>query len=543
MINEKEIEKVIQRFVERTNKANITFLKAIAEKIKQIGELSPSKAQQLLQILKYGETYDQIIQKLSKYLDMNVAETNQVVQSYVKKDLDFAERFYQYKDITPDTSILYNTQIQSLSNIIQKQMYDFTRSNVLGYTIKGLDGKNKFVGLRDAYNELLDTAFLNVGQGKQTFDQAMSDILTQIGDSGLKTINYQSGRNVRLDSAVSMHLKSRLRELHNETQKIIGEQFGADGVEISVHEYPAPDHENVQGRQFSKEQFENLQNGLEATDYKENKYTLDHDGKNGYRPISEMNCYHYTFDIILGVSKPLYSDKQLQQIKETNDKGFDYEGKHYTMYQGTQLQRNLERRIREQKDMQILAKESDNQILAGESQNKITVLTRKYKDLSEKSGLPTQLERAKVSKYKRSKQATQAYQTEIDKMKVGQFDINQYTKQIKPTTKDVILTPGRKQHIQDKHPDVAPYYDKITEIISNPDNVYLETKNRKNTVWLTKKYGDANIKLTVKINETTLYQQKQLGYKNSIIQMQILPEQKIIKQVEKGNVKQLFKIK
>ena len=110
----------------------------------------------------------------------------------------------------------------------------------------------KFKGLRETYNEALDTALLNVGQGKETFDSAISRILKDIGNSGLKTVDYKSGRSVRLDSTLTMHLKSRLRELHNENQKIIGEEIGADGVEISVHLNPAPDHEEAQGRQFSK---------------------------------------------------------------------------------------------------------------------------------------------------------------------------------------------------------------------------------------------------------------------------------------------------
>ena len=288
------------------------------------------------------------------------------------------------------------TQTMALSNLVKNEMYNFTRQNVLGYTING-----KFYNLRDTYNELLDTAFLNVGQGKETFDSAMTNILKDIGGSGLKTLDYESGRSIRLDSAVRMHLKSRLRELHNENQKIIGDEIGADGIEISVHQNPAEDHEQVQGKQFSLEEYEKLNNGLEAKDYKGKTYTLDHDGKNGYRPISEMNCYHYIFSVVLGVSKPEYNEKQLQEIIDRNNKGFELDGKHYTMYEGEQLQRQLERKIREQKDIQILAKASDNMELVGDAQQKITQLTKKYKELSDISSLSTKMQRMRVSQYRR----------------------------------------------------------------------------------------------------------------------------------------------
>jgi hypothetical protein len=130
-------------------------------------------------------------------------------------------------------------------------------------------------------------------------------------------------------------------------------------------------------------------------------YSLDHDDNGTYRPISELNCYHYIFSIILGVSEPEYSDKELKDIIKANDEGFEYEGKHYTNYQGEQLQRALERKIREQKDIQILAKASDNKELTGEAQNNITLLTRKYKELSDVSGLPPKMKRLQVANYKR----------------------------------------------------------------------------------------------------------------------------------------------
>lgn len=336
-----------------------------------------------------------------QYINMNIIDVDNIFDEYAKKDQMFYKDFYKYRNI-PFIPYEYNNalklQTQSLANIVKNEMYNFTRDNVLGYTING-----KFFNLRNTYNELLDTAFLNVGQGKQSFDTAMYNILKDIGGSGLRTIEYASGRSMRLDSAINMHLQSRLRELHNENQKIIGAEFGADGYEISVHSNPAIDHEKVQGRQFSIEEYNKLNSGLEAKDYKGKVYTLDHDGKNGYRPISEMNCYHYIFSIILGASNPEYSDKQLQQIIDKNNEGFEYEGKHYTNYEGTQLQRQLERAIREQKDTQILAKASDNIDLIDKSQEKITILTNKYNKLSKASGLPTKANRLRVSGYRRKK--------------------------------------------------------------------------------------------------------------------------------------------
>ena len=67
------------------------------------------------------------------------------------------------------------------------------------------------------------------------------------------------------------------------------------------------------------------------------------------------------------------------------------------------MQRRIESEIRTQKDIQILGRaagESGKENVL-EAQNKITQLTKKYRQLSEASGLPTKMQRMRVSNYKR----------------------------------------------------------------------------------------------------------------------------------------------
>ena len=404
MITENQIELLVERLLNRIEEANTYFLMKMGSSIKKIKNLTPSQAQELVQILKYGGNYEDIIREIAKYTDLNIKDIDDIFSNYAKKDQLFYEKFYRYRNIPfieYEQNEALKRQTEALTNIVKNEMYNFTRANVLGYTIRDINGRVQFMGLRETYNHVLDEALVNVGTGKETFDSAMTRIMKDIGGSGLKTIEYESGRSMRLDSAIRMHLKGRLRELHNENQKLLGAEFDSDGYEISVHSNPAEDHEQVQGRQFSIAEYDRLNSGLEAKDYKGNTYTLDHDGKNGYRPISEMNCYHYIFSIILGVSEPEYNDKQLKEIIDSNNKGFEFEGKHYSLYDGEQLLRKVELELRKSKDTQILARSSNNFELVGEMQSRITQLTSKYRNILKASGLKSKLERAKVSGYKR----------------------------------------------------------------------------------------------------------------------------------------------
>lgn len=402
MLNEEVIDKVIERLVNRIEEGNTYTLKKIGESIKKIGTLSPSKAQELVQVLKYGGDYDKIVNKLAEITELNVKDIYKIFDEVAKNDYNFAKQFYDYrgmKFIPYEENIALQQQVRAIANITVGEYRNLTRS--LAFT-KRVNGRIVYTDLARTYQDTLDKAVLSIVQGKNTFQEQMYSTIKELANSGIKSVNYGTNRSMRLDSAVRMQMKGALRNLHNEIQEQVGQEFNADGVEISTHLNPAPDHAEVQGRQFSNEEFNKFQNDIDAVDYTGKLFPAEFDGHDR-RSISEYNCYHYTFSIVLGVSEPEYSDKQLQEIIDKNNKGFELDGKHYSMYDGEQLQRKLELEIRKAKDTQIMAKASGNNELIDESQQKITQLTRKYKELSDISGLPTKMQRLRVSGYRRTK--------------------------------------------------------------------------------------------------------------------------------------------
>jgi hypothetical protein len=102
------------------------------------------------------------------------------------------------------------------------------------------------------------------------------------------------------------------------------------------------------------------------------------------RSISEYNCYHIAFPIVLGVSTPEYTNDELQKIIDDNNKGFELDGKHYTNYEGTQLQRQIETEIRRTKEQLEM---SNNELLKSDARLKLRLLNNKYRRLNQISGL------------------------------------------------------------------------------------------------------------------------------------------------------------
>lgn len=420
MIDERLIDLVIERLISRIEDTNTYILQDIGESIKKIRDVTPAKRQQLIQVLKYGDNYQNILNKISKMTNLNIKDIEDIFLEVSKKNYEFAKKFYEARNITPvpfRENVRLIAQATSIARVVQKDLYNFTRENVLGYSIRDLDGNIQFYGLRETYNRVIEEALTNITQGKETFNQSMTRIMKDIGGSGLKKIDYSSGRSMRLDSAVRMHLQDGLRTLFNQNQELFGEEFDYNGIEVTHHQNSAPDHINtVDGKQFvlvDKVQ-EQINKGIETEIKQEDirgnqvkvkdKWYDDFNAVNNSlaRQVSTLNCRHRIFAIVVGVSKPEYTQEQLDEDKQKNIEGFDFEGKYYSLYEGEQLQRSIERRVREQKDIQIIAKASGNKELVEESQRKITQLTKKYKELSDVSGLPTKMERMRVSGYKRT---------------------------------------------------------------------------------------------------------------------------------------------
>ena len=399
MLSQEVEERLSEHLVNRIEEANSYILKRIGEAIKQISTLTPSQAYQIAQILKYGGTYNEIAKELARVSGKNVQDIYKIFEEVAKNNKQFAKQFYKYRgiDYIPySKDIALQNMVKSLATITADMYRNISNTSVIGFIQDGT-----FKQLQQVYQGTIDKAILSISQGKQDFYSSMRQTLKELGGSGL--VQYESGRTRRLDSAIRMNILDGIRQVNQETANRFGQQYGADGMEVSVHENPAPDHADMQGRQFSLEEFEKLQNGEEAKDYKGRTTQIEHSKNGSYRMIEEYNCYHKAFPIVLGVSKPEYTDKQLKEIQEKNERGFDFEGKHYTNYQGTQLQRRIETEIRKAKDTQILARASGDDELVQESQARISLLTKKYNKLCQESGLQPKKIRMQVSGYKRIK--------------------------------------------------------------------------------------------------------------------------------------------
>lgn len=382
---------LLERFFNKFNKINTKTLQMLGETVKLFDGISPSEAHILAQKLKYGTNLDDLLKELSKASGKSINDVQIMLDKVAEENVAFSEVYYKAKNkefIPYKNNIQLKRYVKSVAGETNELFKNIAKSKNIGFTFKNAKGKVIFKPISKVYNDLIDEAVYNVSTGVQDYQSAMRNTLKNLADSGVKVhedkVAYDSGYNRRIDSSVRQNILTSVRKINIGIQELVGEQFGADGVEISAHFPCAEDHLFINGRQFSNKQFDRI-----------NAY-LD-------RPVGEYNCRHFVFSIVLGVNQPEYTNKQLKQMEKNSRAIVEYEDKKYTKYEATQVQRKLETEIRKQKDRQIIAKASGDKEEIAKAQKKITQLTNKYNDFSKTVGLQTYKEKLTVSGYKRTK--------------------------------------------------------------------------------------------------------------------------------------------
>lgn len=397
MLTENQLNALAERVYQRVNVVNTEYLISIGETLKKIGELRPSDVHKLQQMYDYGMRADNLVRELAKASEKNVAEIYDIFDIVAQENYDFATPFFKAKGI-PHVPYAENKKLNDYVRSIAKQTADeyMNLTQHTAFAVFAKDGKsiaplfaaNKdkmATSLSDTYTRVVDYAVQKVQLGLTDYNSAIKEITKALADSGIKTVDYATGYSRRLDTSVRQNVLWGIKQCNQNVADLVGEEFGADGYEISYHSHPRPSHAEMGGRQYARGKARTV-NGVHYPSFEEEAEPL----------LAEYNCLHFKFPILLGISRPAYSDAQLEHFKTEDKQTFEFEGRKYTKYEGTQLQRRMETAVRNHKDLANIAKAAGDDDLRREAQYKINLLTNKYAKLADASGLPTKMERMDV---------------------------------------------------------------------------------------------------------------------------------------------------
>lgn len=397
MLKDTEIDNLILPFVERQQQLESYVINTIANRVGQIGTLSKTDVYRLQQLYKVGSDVKAINAELSKTLKIQEKSVKSMIKGVAVKTYTDAKPFYDYrhkKQIPYENNTKLQRSVNAVSMQTQNTFKNLSNSRATGFYIR--DPKNrskmKFLSTTEAYQSIVDEAIQSVQTGVLDFDTAMRKTMKQLVDSGYRSVYWDSGYSRRLDSTVRMNILGGIRQINQQVQLQIADEVNADGIEISAHSFSAPDHEPIQGRIFTIKEFDKMQNEMDFEDIEHNKYPSMR------RPIGEWNCRHFTQAVVLNAHTPTWTSKDLAELKRDNHKGYTTkDGKHFTMYQCSQVQRQYETDIRYAKEGYMMAKASNNEKLMEYYKARIAQLNKEYNQFSKDCGLSKQKNRASVS--------------------------------------------------------------------------------------------------------------------------------------------------
>ena len=399
MLSDNAIDNLIQQIVNRQEAINIYVLTKIAGRLQKIGTLSPNDIRRMQILVQSGVDIQQMNMYLAEMSDRQVKDIKSIIKTVALDNYLDAKPLYDYRH-RPFIPFEQNSELQRITNAVAEQTANtyenLSNSNATGFWVK--DTRNPqhliFRSIDDSYRDAVDKAIQAVQSGAVDAEEAIRKVVKQLLDSGIRRLYWESGYSQRLDTAVRRNIQDGVKQINQRIQDEIGKQVGADGKELSVHANSAPDHEPFQGHQFRNEEFDKLQNNEDFMDVLGNKFVAVN------RVIGQFNCRHVARSIFVGVTKPRYTVEQLNTFIANNHKGYTLpNGKHLTMYECTQMQRQLETKIRYAKDEQIVMREAGDKQGAKIARQKVLKYIDQYNKFSKACGLKTQKDRIQVYRY------------------------------------------------------------------------------------------------------------------------------------------------
>ena len=372
-------EEFIDPLEDLIRETNNEIIGIIARRIKSFEGLTPTEINKLANLSKIKDL-NEIKRLLAELTEKTETEIQNIFEKSANENDLLSKRLFEAQNI-PMATYLSNKQLKS----ILEQFMSETTKNVLNLSKTSafvIDGK--VTDITKAYTNVINRAVYQASQGLVDYKTAMRRSIKELAQSGIQTVEYDTGYTRRLDSQVRMNILDGLSQMNMAYYEQQGEEFGADGYEISAHALCAEDHLHIQGKQYTKEQYKAINSSL-------------------VRPIGTMNCRHVAYPILIGVSEPTYTSSELNEIAQKSTEPVTYtdllgEKKTVTRYQATQRQRQIETQIRKLKDEKYALEQMGDSIGAKEVQKKIKAKVNYYKNMSNEVGLSPKLDRLSVNK-------------------------------------------------------------------------------------------------------------------------------------------------
>lgn len=363
----------------------ITLLEEICSRLKASDQLNEVTAQDIRALRSHGIDLKEIEKAIRKTSGISESKLNELLDDVVERNQKYYTELIDLAHITQpetlvsveDTWAIYEQTKQTLRNI--------TRS--MGFLV---DAGRTMLPPAKAYQWALDAATLKVESGAISYGQAIKDAVRELASNGLRVVDYESGHSDHVDVAARRAVMTGVSQMCSKYTEQSAEYLETPYFEVSAHagarDKPGPSpwssHKDWQGKVYS----------IRAGDIYPNIYEVC--GLGAVDGLEGANCRHRRNVWVEDVSERTYTDEQLEHIDD--GLGCTFDGKTYTAYEATQMQRRVEREVRKLKREKAAYKAAGLHEEEQAVNIRLRRLNAKYRAFSAAAGLPEQRERMKV---------------------------------------------------------------------------------------------------------------------------------------------------
>lgn len=363
----------------------LVLLDEICSRLKVADELNEVTVQDIKALRAHGIDLKKIKKAIQKATGISEQKLNKLLDDVVERNQQYYTNVIDLAHITQPETLVSIEDTWAIYQQTKRDLRNITQS--MGFLV---DAGRTMLPPAKAYQWALDSAALQVQSGAINYNQAIKTAVKELADSGLKVVDYESGHRDHVDVAVRRAVMTGVSQICAKYTEQSSEYLDTPYFEVSAHvgarDKPGPSpwssHKDWQGRVYS----------VRVGDIYPSIYDVC--GLGAVDGLEGVNCRHRRFPWVEGVSERTYTNEQLEHIDD--DHGCTFDGKDYTAYEATQMQRRIERTVRK------LKREKAAYKAAGLHEDETAVnirlrrLNAKYKAFSVKAGLPEQPERMRI---------------------------------------------------------------------------------------------------------------------------------------------------
>lgn len=362
-----------------------TLLIEICSRLKAADELNEVTVQDIRALRSHGIDLKEIKKAIRETSGISKTKLDKLLGDVVARNQQYYTDMIDLAHITQPETLVDAAEVAAIRTQTLDTFHNLTAS--MGFLV---DAGRTMLPPAKAYQWALDSAALQLQSGAINYNQAIKTAVKELADSGLKVVDYESGHRDHVDVAVRRAVMTGVSQICAKYTEQSAEYLDTPYFEVSAHvgarDKPGPSpwssHKDWQGRVYS----------VRTGDIYPSIYDVC--GLGAVDGLEGANCRHRRFPLVEGVSERTYTDEQLEHIDDGH--GCTFDGKDYTAYEATQMQRRIERTVRK------LKREKAAYKAAGLHEDETAVnirlrrLNAKYKAFSAEAGLPEQPERMRI---------------------------------------------------------------------------------------------------------------------------------------------------